>query len=174
MRIASLDEALVKQSQRTCQVFVITFHLYEAAANLGGHARTIGQNVHVNKMPPGKITKNSPIGFRIATSPTLNYLLKKLGIPKKSTSFGSNLFLQDNQNHYPQIDLQHLATKAPWTQRGWTRNCFSLARFLYRTRCSRRTTDQKHSAEVLSHLHFLRNWTQTCTTFLRRSGTETR
>lgn len=134
-------------------------HLFETAANLGGHVRTLGQNVLVNEMPPGKIAENGPLGFHVATSPVFIGLLKELGIPTKPTALGSNLFLRDKQNYYLRPDLQHWRRRYIERTAGGLETGLSLARFLYRTRCSRKSkNDQKHLGEVLPHLHFLRDW----------------
>ena len=74
-------------------------HLYESAPNLGGHVRTLGQNVKVDNMPPGKVAENGPLGFHVASSPTLMRLMTELRIPTITTGLGSNLFLRGNRNH---------------------------------------------------------------------------
>ena len=74
-------------------------HLYESAPNLGGHVRTLGQNVKVDNLPPGKVAENGPLGFHVESSPTLIRLLTELRIPTKLTGLGSNLFLLDNRNY---------------------------------------------------------------------------
>ena len=82
-------------------------HLYEFASNLGGHVRTLGQNVNADNMPPGKVAENGPLGFHVATSPTFMRLLAELRIPTKSIAAGSNLFLRDNRDYLIRPDLQH-------------------------------------------------------------------
>ena len=82
-------------------------HLYERASYLGGHVRTLGQNFDVDKMPPGKVTENGPLGFHVASSPTLMRLLNELRIPRKSAGLGSNLFLRGNRNYSFGPGLHH-------------------------------------------------------------------
>ena len=59
-------------------------HLFESAPNLGGHVRTLGQNVKADILPAGQVCENGPLGFHVDTSPTLMRLLTELRIPTKS------------------------------------------------------------------------------------------
>ena len=134
-------------------------HLYECASYLGGHVRTLGQNVQVDKMPPGKVTENGPIGFQVATSPTLMRLLDELRIPTKSNALGSNLFLCNSRNYCIRPNLQRGRRRFIERTTGGLRTGISLTRFLVTTRPGRsRRHDYEQLGEVLPHLPYLRDW----------------
>ncbi len=134
-------------------------HLYEGAPNLGGHVRTLGQNVHVDNMPPGEIAENGPLGFHAATSPTLIELLKELRIPTKSSALGSNLFLRDNRHYFLRPDLQHWRRRYIESTTGGLETGISLLRFLVRTRRAwAKPYHDKQLGMVLPHLPYLHDW----------------
>lgn len=134
-------------------------HLYESASYAGGHVRTLGQNVSVDNMPPGKVTENGPIGFHVATSPTFMRLLTELRVPTKSIALGSNLFLHDNRHYSLRSDLQHGRRRFFDLRTGGLETGMSLVRFLIRTRHSRLNRfDHKQLGEVLPQRPYLRDW----------------
>ncbi|MEX1027243.1 MAG: FAD-dependent oxidoreductase [Candidatus Paceibacterota bacterium] len=134
-------------------------HLYECGPQVGGHVRTLGQNVNVDSFPPGKVAENGPSGFHVATSPTFMRLLAELRIPTKSFAFGSNLFLRDDQDHFIRPDLQHWRRRFIEPTTGGLETALSLIRFLVRTRSSRvNRNGHKQLADALPHKPFLRDW----------------
>lgn len=134
-------------------------HLYECAPNLGGHVRTLGQNIHVDNMPPGEVAENGPLAFHVATSPTLMRLLKELCIPTESTALGSNLFLCDKRHYFLRPELRHWRLRFIESTTGGLETGICLLRFLVRTpRALAKPYRGKQLSEVLPHLPYLRNW----------------
>ncbi len=134
-------------------------HVYESAPNLGGHVRTLGQNVQVDNMPLGKVTENGPLGFHVATSPTFMRLLTELRIPTASTALGSNLFLGDDRHYFLRPDLQHWRRRYIEARTGGLETGISMIRFLVKTRRVWANRNKcKHLGEVLPHLPYLADW----------------
>ena len=133
-------------------------HLFERASNLGGHVRTLGQNVHVDNLPAGGIAENGPIGFHVATSPTFLSLLKELGITTESAALGTNLLLA-NQIYSLPPDLKNGRRRFFGAGTGGWRTGVSLLHFVFKTRHSwmKHHTDTP-IGDVFPEQPFLRDW----------------